>query len=52
MNIHVNPADAKKRDARVGLAIADGDIHPGLKTPRRCTPISPSAGRITSTPTA
>ncbi len=28
MNIHVSDVEAKKRAARVGLAIADGDIHP------------------------
>ena len=30
MNIHIDPSKTQKRDARVGLAIADGDIHPDL----------------------
>ena len=38
MNIHVKDVEKAKRDARIGLAIADGDIHPGLKDARALHP--------------
>ena len=34
MNIHVSEAETRKRTARIGLAIADGDIHPALSHPK------------------
>ena len=38
MNIHVSETEAKKRAARIGLAIADGDIHPALPDPKAIYP--------------
>lgn len=38
MNIHVSEADTRKRAARVGIAIADCDIHPALKDPKDLHP--------------
>lgn len=38
MNIHVSEAEAQKRAARIGLAIADGDIHPALSKPEMLYP--------------
>ncbi|MGI9501109.1 MAG: amidohydrolase family protein [Geminicoccaceae bacterium] len=38
MNIHVSEAEAKKRAARVGLAIADADVHPALANPKALHP--------------
>lgn len=38
MNIHVSEAQAKKRADRVGLAIADADIHPALANPKALHP--------------
>jgi uncharacterized protein len=38
MNVHVQDVRAAKQESRVGLAIADGDIHPRPKTPRDFDP--------------
>ena len=38
MNIHVSEAETRKRTARVGLAIADGDVHPALPNPKAIYP--------------
>ncbi len=32
MNIHISDIEAKKRETRIGLAIADGDIHPAPRS--------------------
>ena len=38
MNVHLKDVHDAKLTARVGLAIADGDIHPRPKTPKSLYP--------------